>query len=181
MPQLTLTDSKGNAFALIGRSPICRGQLFPLSAGEHTVGRVAGQTVTIPDASVSRQHARLTVSGDGVSVEDLGSSNGTFVNNRRVTRATLSAGDRIRFGDVLLELQVGGEARATRLPVRAWRRFVALERPIRIAALLGIVTVGLLTTIVAITITRRARATHPSASAQNAVESVSRMSLARGS
>ena len=57
------------------------------------VGRVAGCDVVIPDVKVSRQHARLIAQGGVVEVEDMGSSNGTKLNGKSVTRRMLRDGD----------------------------------------------------------------------------------------
>jgi DNA-binding winged helix-turn-helix (wHTH) protein len=61
-----------------------RGVEIPLSPGENLIGRKAEAAVFIDDVSVSREHARITV-GEGATLEDLGSKNGTFVNGDRIT------------------------------------------------------------------------------------------------
>jgi serine/threonine protein kinase len=72
-------------------------QVYPVSS-ELTLGR-AGQ-VTVPDARVSRQHARVRRVGKEYIIEDLGSSNGTYVDDRRVTGPyMLKDGNRIRLGN----------------------------------------------------------------------------------
>ena len=64
-----------------------------------TVGRVPTADFLIDAALVSRLHCRLTVMPAGhLIVEDLQSTNGTFVNDRRVRRSALVAGDRLRLG-----------------------------------------------------------------------------------
>lgn len=65
-----------------------------------TVGRAATNAVVLRDsAAVSAHHARICVGGDGkVEIEDLGSTHGTFVNDRRVQRSTLREGDIVRLG-----------------------------------------------------------------------------------
>lgn len=64
--------------------------------GELTVGRSAESGMLLPQAS--RRHAVVGVSSDTAWVEDVGSTNGTFVNNSRITaRTTLASGDRVRF------------------------------------------------------------------------------------
>lgn len=75
-----------------------------------TVGRAVRSDFILDAAMVSRVHCRLSVSTDGqLEVEDLKSTNGTFVNDRRVERAVLAAGDRLRVGRV--ELSVTKESR----------------------------------------------------------------------
>jgi pSer/pThr/pTyr-binding forkhead associated (FHA) protein len=75
-----------------------------------TVGRATRADFIIDAALVSRVHCRLISESDGtLQVEDLRSTNGTFVNDRRVKRAVLAPGDRLRVGRV--ELLVSREAR----------------------------------------------------------------------
>jgi pSer/pThr/pTyr-binding forkhead associated (FHA) protein len=57
------------------------------------------------DGKVSQQHCKLSVSGDNLWVEDLGSTNGTFVNGERVTSALVAPGDVIRLGDCRIEVR----------------------------------------------------------------------------
>jgi len=79
---------------------------FRLSAGAiKTVGRAARADFVLDRALVSRLHCRLTARNDRLEVEDLSSTNGTFVNGRRVARAALTTGDRLRLGRV--EMSVG--------------------------------------------------------------------------
>lgn len=78
---------------------------FPLPEGRSSLGRSSRNDIDLQNASVSRQHAELEVTTAGVRLRDLGSSNGTWVNERPVTEAvTLLPGDRLRFGDQELRL-----------------------------------------------------------------------------
>lgn len=71
-----------------------------------TVGR-EGCDVNIEDTEVSRRHAAIRREGDAVVVEDLGSTNGTFVNGERISGAhSLGEGDEVRFGATIWRLQV---------------------------------------------------------------------------
>ena len=92
------------------------GREFELS-GATTVGRDPSAGIVIDDPEASRRHASLSVEGDGVTVEDLGSTNGTFVNGQRLSAAqTLSDGDKLRIGTTVFELRVEvEEAQATRV------------------------------------------------------------------
>ncbi len=75
-----------------------------------TVGRSPTADFILDAGMVSRFHCRLTVSPLGeIEIQDLGSTNGTFVNDRRVARRGLAAGDRVRVGRVEMEVT---EARA---------------------------------------------------------------------
>lgn len=68
-----------------------------------TIGRAARADFVVDAPLVSRIHCRLTASGRGdLHVEDLGSTNGTYVNDRRVRRAALASGDVLRVGRVEL-------------------------------------------------------------------------------
>jgi FHA domain len=82
-----------------------------LSDGQFAVGRNASCQLSLDDPLVSRRHAILTVSKDGVMVEDLKSRNGVLVNGRRIERPTLvRAGDKILIGSqemMLLETRSG--------------------------------------------------------------------------
>ena len=81
------------------------GRTFALG-GEMVAGRDSSQPIAITDDQVSRRHARFTLAGGEVAVEDLGSRNGTYVNGQVVQgRRVLVAGDRVRRGLTVLELR----------------------------------------------------------------------------
>jgi pSer/pThr/pTyr-binding forkhead associated (FHA) protein len=76
---------------------------FRLTPGAiKTVGRAPRGDFILDVALVSRFHCRLTAAADNLEVVDLESTNGTFVNDKRVAQATLAAGDRLRVGRVEL-------------------------------------------------------------------------------
>jgi DNA-binding winged helix-turn-helix (wHTH) protein len=76
---------------------------FPLTIGEHIVGRDPGVEVRLDAAAVSRRHARLVVTAERAVIEDIGSKNGTRRGDHRVTSPTeLADGDVIHIGSVLL-------------------------------------------------------------------------------
>ena len=109
---------------------------FPLESGTNTVGSAGDCAVLLPARGVSRRHALVRVDGDGVSVEDEGSRNGTFVAGVAVKRAPVACGDEIRFGPVSLRLECleRGDVElavelAPRWRGRAWPR--AASRPPR--------------------------------------------------
>jgi pSer/pThr/pTyr-binding forkhead associated (FHA) protein len=101
------------------------GREHAMPYGEHIVGRGRGATVMLDDPDVSRQHARIMVEPEGLTVFDLGSKNGVQVAGRRVDGAvTLGHGDELTVGDVTLRvrhpaaqvasaLAAAGEATAT--------------------------------------------------------------------
>jgi ribosomal protein L40E len=85
--------------ALVVRSGGGRsGETFPLEGERVTVGRSPDCDIFLDDVTVSRKHAALTKDGNGFSIQDEGSLNGTFVNRRRVEGAQLEDGDEIQIG-----------------------------------------------------------------------------------
>lgn len=85
------------------------GQAFDLNKPAILIGREAGSDIVIEDPQVSRHHTKLTQQGAGYIIEDLGSTNGTFIDGRRVMTPTLlSVGNKLGLGDtVVLEVQPG--------------------------------------------------------------------------
>ena len=76
---------------------------FPLQEGENVIGRDPGAAVSIDAPIVSRRHARILVSNGSAHLEDLGSKNGTYLAEERVTSpVALRDGDEIRVGDFSL-------------------------------------------------------------------------------
>ena len=73
-----------------------------------TIGRDPLVELIVPDEAVSRRHARLARSPDGILLEDLGSRNGTIVNGERVDRRVLADGDRIMLGRTVLKFALQG-------------------------------------------------------------------------
>lgn len=91
------------------------GQTFPLDKDSLTLGRDPGTDIVINDPQVSRQHARITRQGGLMVIEDLGSTNGTFVNGMRLTGPhTLTSGDVIGLGDAVTLTYHGANVGATR-------------------------------------------------------------------
>jgi FHA domain len=84
-----------------------RGTRFPLGS-ELAIGRAGGCAISIPDDTyVSSLHARVFRTSDGsVRIEDLGSTNGTFVNRTKVSGpVVLSTGDRVQIGNTVFEVR----------------------------------------------------------------------------
>jgi pSer/pThr/pTyr-binding forkhead associated (FHA) protein len=87
-------------FVMRGVSGPTFGKTFGV-VGALTLGRSAECDISIPSDEISRHHAKLQLVSDGVMVEDLGSANGTFVNNQRVHGSTLMRhGDELRLDTV---------------------------------------------------------------------------------
>lgn len=86
---------------LHGRNLSVADQVFKITRSVNLVGRGKDCTITIIDPSVSRIHSKLTVERSGaLTLEDLKSSNGTFINGERIEVATLNHRDLLRFGNV---------------------------------------------------------------------------------
>ena len=82
---------------------------FPLEHDVATIGRAEGCDLRIPLGDVSRKHCSLIRSDEGLVIQDIGSSNGTFVNGKRVQEASLRAGDQIRIGSLRFVVQIDGK------------------------------------------------------------------------
>jgi len=89
---------------------------FPVTNEVTVVGRGEKCDLRVPLLSVSRRHCEVTVAGDEVKVKDLGSSNGTYVSNKRVTEAILNAGDRVVVGPVVFTIQIDGKPEEVQPP-----------------------------------------------------------------
>ncbi len=87
-------------FQFIVRTGPSAGKTYPLEAAEISIGRDTSNNISLNDAEVSRKHARLIMKGSGYVLEDLGSTNGTFVNGNRLSGSIpLKSGDSVSFGE----------------------------------------------------------------------------------
>ena len=98
--------------------PLCwlewNGQRFPLSVGEHVIGRDPDVSVRLDASTVSRRHARILVAADAVVLDDFGSKNGTFRGDERVTTpVSLADGDAIHIGSLLVTFHVRARLMST--------------------------------------------------------------------
>jgi len=89
-PSLVLPDGKS---LKIGSAPL-------------VVGRLPECAVVLGDTNVSRRHAQIALEGGEIVATDLGSTNGTFVNGRRITRASIRPGDELTIGSSRLRVEV---------------------------------------------------------------------------
>lgn len=80
----------------------------PLKHSTEVIGRHTDCKIRIPDSSVSRQHCELTIADGKIHLRDLGSSNGTFVNRRRISQTELSPGDVISVGKFHFVVRLDG-------------------------------------------------------------------------
>lgn len=108
------------------------GREHPVRPGETTVGREGD--IALAEGKVSRRHAVLRFDGTAVSVEDMGSTNGTTVNGQALSsgeRRSLQDGDRIAFGGVELRLAMPGGKSASATLMVGGGRTVAMAAPLR--------------------------------------------------
>lgn len=88
------------SFQLVMRTGPIPGKIFDLGTNELTIGRDISNDIVISDVEVSRKHARLLMQSGGFVLEDMGSTNGTFVNGQRlVSPRILRGGETIMFGE----------------------------------------------------------------------------------
>lgn len=100
---------------LIMRSGPNPGKIFELNKNEIYIGRDVNNDIVINDAEVSRKHARLLLTAGGYVLEDLGSTNGSFVNGQRLMGPhVLRPGETVMFGEnVSLVMEAAYDADAT--------------------------------------------------------------------
>ena len=119
-------------YQFVMRSGPTPGVTFALEGDQLFIGRDASHAVSINDAEVSRKHARLTFQGGKYVIEDLGSTNGTFVNGQRlVSPAVLKAGDVVSLGEqiVLMYEGLSADAGATMIGRKSVRTAVGAPAP----------------------------------------------------
>ena len=92
---------------LAGTKGPTKGLEIELQQGDNDVGRDPELYLVIDDPSVSRLHARISVGAEGITLVDMRSSNGTFVNSKRIESRTIESGDLVRFGNLEFRLVHG--------------------------------------------------------------------------
>ena len=91
-------------FKIVAVGGKLRGKEFELNKGDNTIGRSTECTIPVELDGVSKKHLQITVNGDKCFLEDLGSSNGTFVNGKLVKTKTLDDKDKIALPNVIFQL-----------------------------------------------------------------------------
>ncbi|HYO59707.1 FHA domain-containing protein [Archangium sp.] len=98
------------AFLYVERGP-GTGQLLPIKQGVLVLGRASTSDLRLQHPSISRRHAQLTRRGDRLTLKDLGSQNGTYVNRARLTsEVEIRSGDELALGNALLQVRGPGSA-----------------------------------------------------------------------
>src|ERR1044071_8465860 len=80
------------------------GRTHELNVDKTTVGRVEDNTFQIADPSVSSHHCEVLLQGSDVLIRDLGSTNGSFINNDKISESILKPGQTLRLGQIELQL-----------------------------------------------------------------------------
>jgi hypothetical protein len=101
---------EGRSFVLRFISGKYQGGEFPVAAEKQIlIGRSSDLDMVLVEDMVSRKHARIGMQGEQIWIEDLGSTNGTFVNGEKIKKARLKEGDRVLIGTSILKL-ISGDA-----------------------------------------------------------------------
>lgn len=80
-------------------------EIFFLSKPITTIGRIESNDIVIPDPSISRHHAQIKLANGEFFLSDLASTNGTFLNGKRITKASLKDGAQIAMGKIVLKFR----------------------------------------------------------------------------
>ncbi len=94
-------------YALVVEGGPQTGLTYVLGDGETVAGRAAEAEIFLEDVTVSRHHSVFAVDGEGLTVTDMGSTNGTYVNGRRHETAALAPGDEVMLGKFHLVVVIG--------------------------------------------------------------------------
>ncbi len=95
------------SFVLV--TPDLAQRVIPLGRPRTVMGRQTDCNIRIPSGSVSRQHCEVLIDGGTVTIKDLGSSNGTYINLKKVAQAQLKPGDMIGIGGCVFVVRIDGQ------------------------------------------------------------------------
>lgn len=108
---LEVENTKSATAYLMGIGAEHSGLIFILQPGETLIGRAADALLKIDEEGVSSRHAILTMKGKDCFINDIGSTNGSYVNHRRITQSTqLHPGDILQFGTTTLGFLTDAES-----------------------------------------------------------------------
>ena len=97
---------------LVIQSAEQKGRSYELTVDKTTVGRVDDNTFQIADASISSHHCEILLRGTDVVIKDLNSTNGTYINDDKISESVLKPGQKLRLGQVVLSLETGDSSSA---------------------------------------------------------------------
>jgi len=113
-----VTEAPAPAMKLSGAVLVMGNRRVALREGSVSVGRDERCDIVLTHRSVSHVHARLVVNGNGVTVEDNNSKNGTYVDDEKVTAARpLKSGQRITFGSIVTSIVTDNPTRSTTITI----------------------------------------------------------------
>jgi pilus assembly protein CpaF len=118
-------------FRFVVRSGPAAGKVYPLDAPDISIGRDNTNMIVINDAEVSRRHARMEFRDAKYMIQDLGSTNGTFVNGSRISGIqALNSGDTVSFGEgIVLVYEAAVDVDATILSEKAPQTVIQQTAP----------------------------------------------------
>ena len=133
--KLTLTEKGGEP------------KVLTFDKDEITIGRVSGNDIVLAKGNISKRHSRLTMRSGEMEIADLKSTNGTYVNGRKITGPTpIAASDRVYVGDFLIGIEgPGGAPPVRRLQRCAARRAAGCDQrrsPLAAAAAAAAIRIG---------------------------------------
>ncbi len=94
-------------------------KVFPLPSSITVIGRRHDCDLCIPLMPVSRRHCQLSLNNETLNIRDLGSRNGTYLNDKRIDEATIQPGDYIKIGPLTFALQINGQPKEIVPPEQA--------------------------------------------------------------
>ena len=123
--QAAQEPASGSRAELTGLSDGVSGQSFALGSTRIVVGRAKNCDLRIDDSSVSSEHARIVRDSAGWRVVNLLSTNGTFVNDRKISSSAIANGDRLRFGRVEFRFYDPDQSDSPRAQSAGWIPWLA--------------------------------------------------------
>ncbi len=99
--------AESNLACLITIHGMNLGKKFDIGDGEHIIGRAENAQIRVNEENVSRQHARIYKNGPETIIEDLNSTNGTFINTKKITSHVMKDGDLLLIGNTILKFASG--------------------------------------------------------------------------
>jgi len=109
-------------------------KVFPLPSSITVIGRRGDCDLRIPLMAVSRRHCQLSQNEDTMKIRDLGSRNGTYLNDERIDEGTVRAGDYLRIGPLVFMLQIDGQPKKLVPPELTAKKQAKQEKPAAKAA-----------------------------------------------
>mgnify|MGYP006230402457 CR=1 FL=1 len=122
MSMMKAVKVKNVRVALKVSSGIKEGTMFPIKKRRNIIGRREGASIPVEDARVSRDHAAVDYDRGAFYIVDLGSKNGTYLNNKRLQRASkINIGDQIRIGSSIFKVELLQGGKSSEKSANAWK------------------------------------------------------------